>query len=468
MKLNITNFCLGLAIFSLAACNDKNYTQIENGVEVRVKSNQENSAKIVRVSAMNDKIFRVQASNQDKMPSTNSLCVNMQTSKVDVNIEEQDNLVRVATKEVIANINTLDGQVLFTDINGNPILSEESSSHKFDKVYCDSLKDEGYYIEQVWQSSNDEALFGLGQHQSNEWNYKGKNEELFQYNTKISLPFIVSNKNYGILWDNYSLSRFGNPNEFLQINQAFKVYDVDGKEGGLTSIWTPQDKSVESLKRIEPILYFENLKANREMLPKNFPLDESFVTFEGEIEPMVSGMHKFILYYAGYVKVYFDGENITPDNDEIWRTAWNPNARKFDYTFEKGKKVKVRIEWKPDGGESYCGLRVHQPYQNQDKITFSSEIGDKIDYYFIKGENIDDVISGYRTLTGKAQVMPKWAMGFWQSRERYKTQDEIVGALKGFRDRHIPIDNIVMDWNYWPEDQWGSHLRRHAQQTTLV
>ena len=48
-------------------------------------------------------------------------------------------------------------------------------------------------------------------------------------------------------------------------------------------------------------------------------------------------------------------------------------------------------------------------------------------------------------------------MGFWQSRERYKTQDEILDALKEFRRRQIPIDNIVLDWNYWPEDAWGSH-----------
>ena len=80
-----------------------------------------------------------------------------------------------------------------------------------------------------------------------------------------------------------------------------------------------------------------------------------------------------------------------------------------------------------------------------------------LDYYFIAGENLDEVISGYRTLTGKAQVYPKWVLGFWQSRERYKTSDEIEGTLAEFRRRHIPIDNIVQDWNYWQEDQWGSH-----------
>jgi len=53
--------------------------------------------------------------------------------------------------------------------------------------------------------------------------------------------------------------------------------------------------------------------------------------------------------------------------------------------------------------------------------------------------------------------MPQWAYGFWQSRERYKTQEEIINTLAEFRKRKIPIDNIVQDWSYWKEDQWGSH-----------
>jgi alpha-D-xyloside xylohydrolase len=70
---------------------------------------------------------------------------------------------------------------------------------------------------------------------------------------------------------------------------------------------------------------------------------------------------------------------------------------------------------------------------------------------------MDEVISGYRTVTGKAQIIPKWAMGYWQSRERYKTQEELINTLKEYRKRHIPIDNIVQDWSYWTENAWGSH-----------
>jgi len=80
-----------------------------------------------------------------------------------------------------------------------------------------------------------------------------------------------------------------------------------------------------------------------------------------------------------------------------------------------------------------------------------------MDYYFISGGNLDEVISGYRTLTGKAPVYPKWVLGYWQSRERYKTQQEIEETLGEFRKRHIPVDNIVQDWNYWKLESWGDH-----------
>lgn len=62
---------------------------------------------------------------------------------------------------------------------------------------------------------------------------------------------------------------------------------------------------------------------------------------------------------------------------------------------------------------------------------------------------MDAVISGYRYVTGKSPIMPAWAMGFWQSRERYKTQDEILTALRELRKRKMGVDNIVMDWQYW-------------------
>ncbi len=126
---------------------------------------------------------------------------------------------------------------------------------------------------------------------------------------------------------------------------------------------------------------------------------------------------------------------------------------------QEGQKYHLKLEWIPDGGVSYISLKALFPVdpETRNDISFWSEMGDQINYYFIRGKSIDGEIRNYRKLTGKAQVMPLWAMGFWQSRERYKTRDELVNTLAGFRERHIPVDNIVQDWSYWEVDQWGSH-----------
>ena len=126
---------------------------------------------------------------------------------------------------------------------------------------------------------------------------------------------------------------------------------------------------------------------------------------------------------------------------------------------EKGVKTPVKITWDPDGDVSYIGLRVARLLTPEEEagISFWSEFEPCADYYFIAGNNYDDVIHGYRTLTGKAPVMPKWVLGFWQSRERYATQEDLVETLREMRRRHIPVDNIVQDWQYWKDDQWGSH-----------
>jgi len=83
--------------------------------------------------------------------------------------------------------------------------------------------------------------------------------------------------------------------------------------------------------------------------------------------------------------------------------------------------------------------------------SFWSEVADEIDYYYIAGNNMDEVISGYRDLTGKAPMFGKWAFGYWQSKERYKDANELMGIVKEYRDRKIPIDNIVQDWCYWAD-----------------
>jgi alpha-D-xyloside xylohydrolase len=82
-------------------------------------------------------------------------------------------------------------------------------------------------------------------------------------------------------------------------------------------------------------------------------------------------------------------------------------------------------------------------------LYISSDVADVIDYYFFYGPELDKVIAGYRELTGEAPLFGKWAYGFWQCKNRYKSQDEILGVARKYRALHIPVDNIVQDWFWW-------------------
>ena len=456
-----------VGLLVLTACG--NTADAPDGVVVRVRhphKTEDTPLKMVRLQVLGEKIIRVTATAEERFADRQSLIIVPQQKNVSYEVEEHDDTVTLTTRKMKVNVLSSTGKVWFTDLEGNLILSETESESKTFRPYeteqtlanGKAQQYHGWTTRLVFDSPADEAFYGLGQHQADEWNYKGRNEELFQYNTKVSVPFVVSSRNYGVLLDSYSLCRFGNPKDYSQLQDIFTLYDKEGEEGALTGTYTSPDR--ETLVRREDSLYFENLKSIRNL--PDFPLYNAKVSYEGELEPKESGEYRFIHYYSGYQQIYIDGKPIystlTQQDAPIWRTAWNPNARKFSMQMEAGKRYPLRVEWTPDGGEAYCGLRVLAPVgsEEQQKLSLWSEMSQQLDYYFVWGNDLDEVIHGYRTLTGKAQVMPRWLMGYWQSRERYKTQREILDALDGFRTRQLPIDNIVMDWNYWVLDSWGA------------
>lgn len=410
----------------------------------------------VRIMVAAPEIIRVSAVPQgEDFSNRESLCALPVQDSTKYEVTQTDFGWVIDTDKLSVRVERSDGRVSFFDKEGNLLTGEDDRS--FERKTVDS--ENGWTVRQTFSSPDDEAFYGLGQHQADEWNYKGKNEELFQYNTKISIPFIVSSRHYGILWDSYSFCRWGDPRDYADIGEVFTLYDKYGEKGALTGTYTPAQG--EPLVRRETALNQEYLIEPDLLKVKGAPefkFGGSKVLFEGSIEPKESGTYHFSLYYAGYMKVYLDGEEVMP---EIWRTAWNPNSRKFEAELTAGKRVPLRIEWIPDGDVSYCALKALSPVseEEQGKMSWWGEMQQQLDYYFIygEGETLDGVLKGYRHLTGKAPIMPAWAMGYWQSRERYSSQEQVVGTLKGFRDRHIPVDNIVQDWQYWEADQWGSH-----------
>lgn len=439
------------ALLCLLACSPVKIK--ENMVIVKPKSGE---ATAVRLQVISPEIVRVSAVKGNKFPKDASLAVVAQPQFRDFEIEQSDHAVVLKTSALRVELRLDNGQVSFFRADGSPVLQEKPLGRSFEPIEVDGSR--GWTVAQTFLSpSDDEGLYGLGQHQSEEFNYKGRSEELFQYNTKVSVPFIMSTSNYGLLWDSYSYCRFGNPLPYSDLSNLFELCSKDGKDGCLTGTYISPEKT---LVREEKAINFDHLITGDldhvYGLPRDFSYQDSKVVYEGYITPYKSGEYNFSLYYSGYQSVEIDGKKLVP---ERWRTAWNPNSYKFSVELEEGRRIPIKISWQPNGSVAYCGLKAYGPESKEEKncLRWWGEMQQQIDYYFIAGGNADEIIAGCRKLTGKAPIMPKWALGYWQSREKYNTQQEVLEVLNEYRRRNIPIDNIVIDWLHWEQDSWGSH-----------
>jgi alpha-D-xyloside xylohydrolase len=188
------------------------------------------------------------------------------------------------------------GNLKYSTVGGEGLLREGDSvprTYEADQVNGEQT----YHITDRFSPDATEAFYGLGQHQSGMFNYRGSTVELGQNNTDVAIPFLVSSKGYGLLWNTASFT------------------------------------------------YVDN----------RFPLN----------------------------------------------------------------------------------------------LTFGSMAGDSLDYYMIYGPEMDQLIHEYRNLSGHTPMLPKWAYGFFQSKDRYMSQDEILGIARRYREEHIPLDAIVQDWFWW-------------------
>ncbi len=149
--------------------------------------------------------------------------------------------------------------------------------------------------------------------------------------------------------------------------------------------------------------------------------------------------------------MWLDGKLVV----DRWRQGWLTENDQVKLDLEAGHHYAIKIEY---GGDQATTMQLSwKTPPPDDSTTLWSEVGDGVDYYFIYGPAVDQVIAGYRQLTGPASMMPEWSFGLWQSRQRYETSQQSLDVLAEYRRRAIPFDNIVQDWQYWPRDAWGSH-----------
>ncbi|QIK79930.1 DUF5110 domain-containing protein [Sphingomonas piscis] len=410
-----------------------------------------------------DRLIRVTGTPDGSFNLPPSLVVNKQPVTSGFTVIERNGEVVVATPLVSASVRFRDGNVRFTDANGEVDL-EETGPGSFAPVTLDGKP--FVATRQQFNRNTDEGLFGLGQHQNGQMNYNGEDVELAQHNMDIAVPFLVSTRNYGILWDNYSITRFGNPKAYSFVGEgktSLRVTDEGGNPGFTAQYFlgdrlaAKRNEATVDYQYIDDQLKWpaeakaQTVTATTGQNTAGNAVQTQRVIWTGKLTPGMTGLNRFRLYSSSYVKVFADGKEVL----NRWRQNWNPWYHNLDLPMTAGKPVDLRIEWEPNAG--YIALLHNDPLPEPDRrsISFASEAGKAIDYYYVGAGNLDGVISGYRQLTGKSAMMPKWAYGFWQSRQRYNTQAEVTGVVAEYRKRGLPLDNIVQDWFYWPEDQWG-------------
>jgi len=180
------------------------------------------------------------------------------------------------------------------------------------------------------------------------------------------------------------------------------------------------------------------------------PADQSIAidpsTGKGKFTTGAKGVYGFVLTSDNHDQLVLEvnGQRVID-----LQNTWTPTTASGFVELDGNKEYEVSAR----GGKGGVQLAVRPP---DDTTTFRSEVGQAIDYYFFYGPELNRVISDYRRLTGEAPLFPKWAYGYWQCRERYHSQQEILDTAADFRKRKIPVDVLVQDWLYWGKYGWNA------------
>lgn len=369
-------------------------------------------------------------------------------------VSEAAGAATLATAKVRARVELATGRVSFLDPSGAPVLEEKEGGRTLMPALVQG--ELTAHVRQEWASRADEALYGLGENQLGLLNIKGYDLDLWQHNGTIVVPFIVSSRGWGVLWDNTSFTRFGDLRELTPI-PADRLFDAKGKRGGLTGRYF-RGANFEQLvgERVDRVidlaLSSKEKKPNALIFPK-LPEGPASVRWEGTVEAPASGDYQLQTFSNSGIKLWVDDRLVV----NHWRQGWLPWKDVARVRLEAKRRHKLRLEWSRDQNMETVQLLWKTPSAAPASTSLWSEVGDGVDYYFVYGPELDKVVAGYRRVTGPAPMVPRWALGLWQSRQRYETAKQSLDAVDGFRSRGIPFDTIVQDWFYWKEDSWGSH-----------
>lgn len=160
--------------------------------------------------------------------------------------------------------------------------------------------------------------------------------------------------------------------------------------------------------------------------------------------------------YAGILKFEIGDEEAIYGLGQQEQGKYNYRGVR-EYLYQNNMQIPMPVFLSSKGYAVLCDADCLMTYEEADNIiTLNFDAIDQMAYYVITGERFDDLIAGIRELTGTAVMLPRWAFGYVQSRERYITQKDILDTREEFEKRGIPVSCLVLDWKSWAEGQWGN------------
>eukprot|EP01060_Flectonema_neradi_P041169 TRINITY_DN9672_c0_g1_i2.p1 TRINITY_DN9672_c0_g1~~TRINITY_DN9672_c0_g1_i2.p1 ORF type:complete len:856 (+),score=192.94 TRINITY_DN9672_c0_g1_i2:108-2675(+) len=348
-----------------------------------------------------DSVVRVTHTPNGTKPKTKSLVINADWSPASYKVANASNQLTITTNKLQVVYDYISNSVSFNDADGSSITNEISHSFSPSTTSSANLSS----ITQSWKTDSNEGIYGGGEYQSGFINWAGAPLSLVQYNTEAAVPFFLSTKGYGLLWDDYSWTHL---NDGMEVSMKY-----DGQIGTATVDLTAGTHNFQvrtcrpwGCSAVTLVVSVTNTVTKETYVGQNWNIINMPAQLLARVDVPAAGTYLVTVKYSGS---QVDKLYINP-----------PNATEF--------------------------------------LQLRSEASEGIDYYFMWGEGkMDGAVAGYREASGAAYLFGKHAYGFWQCKNRYHNQSELTGAALEFRKRRIPVDNIVQDYKYWGSLGWGPH-----------
>lgn len=363
------------------------------------------------ISALTDNSVRVQMAGDLATPALEELVYVNKVKAPSFKVAKSDEGTALCLDGISVRYDKAPNTLTFFDAEGQVILKESARKmveSQISGVPC-------YDVTESFESPEDEFIYGTGQFQDGYLDIKGLTRRLTQVNTQIAIPMILSSKGYAVLWNNYGLTDFN-----------------------------PADNCVE-LKAVETSSEGKMVNAtgtagNRREMRFNSVFEETLnIPEDGKYSLLLDNGQA--MSRKQYLAI--DGETVI----DITNT-WLPPTTSTIIELTAGEH---RLEVQ--------GVRGDKPklYWRavDNSTTFHSPVATMLDYTVFAG-NADECIAAYRRLTGEVPEMPEWMFGYIHCRERYSSSDEILENAAGFKERNIPLDVIVQDWQWWGKYGWNA------------